>query len=135
MGIHLHFGYYQYTDPQPGTYQLSYPIGKSYTRLNNNNGYRGGIDSWSLFQQNIMNRVIRIKDSEDQYIVIDNKFTYKIPDIETWLLYRDMRMIADRGPDVVSVDEFNSFGYRDILPSKKLMDVLEPVVADIFLAE
>lgn len=49
MGVHLHFGLYEYTDPVAGTYQLGYPNGKCYTRLHNDNGFKGGLDALPLF--------------------------------------------------------------------------------------
>jgi len=81
-----------------------------------------------------MYRVIRVKDKDDQYIVVDND-VYKIPDVETWKLYRDIKMIEDKGPDVISQKDFDKFTYMGILPSKKLMDVLEPIARDIYLSE
>ena len=43
-GIHLHFGVYEYINPQPNTYQKSYPSGNSYSVLSFNNGFKGALN-------------------------------------------------------------------------------------------
>ena len=47
LGTHLHFGVYKLSDPIPNTFQVNF-FGKTYTILNHNNGYRGGIDPYPL---------------------------------------------------------------------------------------
>ena len=140
IGTHLHYGVYTIGKPVEHSYQVHFSkVNKTINILNYDNGYHGAIDPYPLLfsssVENDMYNVIRVLDTEDQYIVVDGTDVYRIPDIETWKFLRDIGAIEDSGPDVISLTEYLKYKNKGLMPSKKLTDVLEPIVKDIYLQE
>lgn len=102
FGIHLHFGVYQYDDPTPNTHQIGYPNGKSYTRLNNNNGMGGALDPLLFLPNEVM-----------EYIIIGG---------EQYLLYVPLKLALSIG-DMTELEKIKLHGLSGI-PAPKNADYL-----------
>lgn len=98
MGVHCHFGMYEYSDPVPGTYQLSYASGKVYTRLHNNNGFLGALDPLPLFNNNMKYVII----GKEQYVLDETlKLAFNIGDEQE--LFKLQQQGLSGSPEVLSV--------------------------------
>ena len=102
FGTHLHFGVYQYDDPIPGTQQIGYPNGKSYTRLNINNGMGGALDPLLFMPNEVM-----------EYIIIGN---------EQYLLYVPLKLALSIG-DMTELEKIKLHGLTGI-PAPKTASYL-----------
>jgi len=67
MGVHLHFGLYEATDPIPNTFQLNFGT-KSYTIINEDNGFHGAIDPLPFLQTNMRYVIL----GKEQFLLDDN---------------------------------------------------------------
>jgi len=72
-----------------------------------------------------MYRVMRVKDKDDQYVVVDNKYVHEISDIETWNLYRDIKMKISA---FCLVTNATKFGYPFIESIKSWAKAVDEVV-------
>lgn len=65
-GTHVHLGLYLLDDVKPNTFQIGFPIGKTYTLLNHNNGYNGAVDPLPYLNNTTMEYIII---GNDQYLL------------------------------------------------------------------
>lgn len=78
FGVHSHFALYLYANPQPDTFQLSYPTGDNFTRLNFNNGWKGAL-----------NPLFYLENSPMKYVIVNGK--------EQYLLYEPLKIAFNIG--------------------------------------
>ena len=80
FGTHLHFALHLYSDPVPGTQQIGYPTGDSFTRLDFNNGFKGALNPLLYLENSPMKYVIK---GNEQYLLFEPlKLAFNIGDPE-----------------------------------------------------
>jgi hypothetical protein len=82
-----------------------------------------------------MYKVVKSEIGKDQVIITGSNEGYVIPDIETRNFLVTIKSIPDSEPEIISNADYLLINILGKYPSKKLMDVLEPVVRDIYLSE
>lgn len=116
-------------------------LGKDYESVNINNDpylFRGFTyidlpDELALKTQ--MLKVIKTNAKKDQIVLKNASEGYIIPEGETRQFMIDLGIIANEAPGIVTDAEMASINILGKFPSKKLMDILEPIVKDIYLPE